>query len=433
MATWRNWAGEQRCAPHAIERPAGEHELVEVVASAADRGLRLRAAGAGHSFTDIACTDGVMVSLERMRSLIDADRESGLVRVQAGISIRELGPALARVGLALENQGDVDPQTIAGAISTATHGTGVRFANISSQVRSLRLVTGEGPIEIDAEDGLDLRAARVGLGALGIVSEVTLQCVPAFTIRRIDEPRPLEQVLASLDALVEENDHFEFFALPHTDKALTLTSRRTDLPPSPRSALAAWVEDRLLYNHAFGAICRLGRARPQLIPRLNRMIAATMGRSEHQDVSYRVYAHDRDVRFTEMEYAIPRATAAVAVERVLDLVRRRELAVGFPIEVRFAAADDALLSTAAGRETAYIAVHVYRGMEFESYFRGVEAIMSEYSGRPHWGKRHYQSAATLWPLYPEWESFQDVRRRLDPGGLFGNEYTDRVLGEVAAR
>jgi FAD-linked oxidoreductase len=433
MATWRNWAGEQRCAPHSIERPAGEEELTEVVASAAASGLRVKAVGSGHSFTDIACTDGVMVGLDRMNRVLDADGTSGLVRLQAGATLRELGPRLGADGLALENQGDVDPQTISGAISTATHGTGAGFKNISSQVRALRIVTPDGPLAVDADSDPDaFLAARVSLGSLGVISEVTLQCVPSFTIHRVDEPRPLAEVLAGLEELVDSSDHFEFFTFPYTDRALTLTSRRTDEPPRPAGRIGSWVEDKLIYNHVFGAMNRLGRIRPRTIPAFNRFVARMMSRSEHLDLSYRVYAHERDVRFTEMEYAIPRAAVSVAVERIMDLVSRRDLSVGFPLEVRFAAPDDAFLSTAQGRETGYIAVHVFRGMEFESYFRGVEAIMNEYGGRPHWGKRHYQTAATLRPLYPGWDRFQEVRRRLDPEGVFSNEYTDRVLGHVSA-
>lgn len=431
VAGWRNWAGDQRCAPHSIERPGSEPELEEVVGNAVASGLRVRAAGSGHSFTDIACTDGVMVGLGRMTKVIDVDRASGLVRVEAGISLRELGPRLAEVGLALENQGDVDPQTIAGAVSTGTHGTGARFGNISSQLRGMRLVTADRIIALDATSDPDaFRAARVGLGSLGVISELTVQCVPAFTIHRVDEPRPLDSVLGDLDAHVERNDHFEFFVFPYTDRALTLTSERTDKPPRPRRAASTWVEDRLLYNHVFGALCRLGRAAPGRVARNNRLVARLMSRSEQLDSSYRVYANKRDVRFTEMEYAIPRAAAATVVERVMDLVARRELPVSFPLEVRFAAPDDALLSTASGRDTAYVAVHVFERMEFESYFRGVEAVMAEYGGRPHWGKRHYRTAGELRRLYPEWDRFQEARRRLDPTGAFSNEYTDRVLGPV---
>jgi L-gulonolactone oxidase len=418
---WSNWARDQRCAPERIERPADEAELVRAVAGAA----RVKVAGAGHSFTDIACTDGVMVDLSRMNRVLDVEGDE--VTVQAGITIRELGPALAARGLALENQGDVDPQTLAGAICTATHGTGARFANISAQVVRLRLVTGGGAV-IDLREGEDLLAGRVSVGALGAIASVTVRCVPAFRIHRIDEPRPLDEVLARFDEQVDANDHFELFVFPYTRTALTLTSQRTDRAPRPPGALQSFVRDVVLENAALELACRAGRALPGGIPTINRLVTRLMSRAEQLDASHRVYANRRSVRFTEMEYAIPRERVPEALERVLDLVERRRLPIGFPIEVRLAAPDDALLSTAHGRPTGYIAVHQFRGMEFESYFRAVEAIMDEYGGRPHWGKRHYQTAATLRPRYPGWDRFQAVRERLDPERKFENDYLRRVLG-----
>jgi FAD-linked oxidoreductase len=418
---WKNWARDQRCAPERIERPASEEELARVVAGAD----HVKVAGAGHSFTDIACTDGVMVDLSGMTRVLAV--EGSEVTVEAGIRLRELGPALAERGLALENQGDVDAQTIAGAISTATHGTGGRFANISAQVTGVRLVTASGEV-VELREGDELLAARVSLGALGAISAVTLRCVPAFTIQRIDEPRPLGDELARLDERVDSNDHFELFVFPFTRTALTLTSQRTDREPRPPGRARVLLRDVLLENAALEAACRAGRRFPAAIPRINRALVRAMSPAEHLDRSHRVYANRRSVRFTEMEYAIPREKTAEALERVLALIERRRVRVGFPIEVRVVAPDDALLSTAQGRATGYIAVHQYRGMEFESYFRGVETIMDEYGGRPHWGKRHYQSAATLRPRYPGWDRFLAVRDRLDPERKFDNDYLRRVLG-----
>jgi L-gulono-1,4-lactone dehydrogenase len=407
--------------PERIERPAGEDELAAVVAAA----RRVKVAGAGHSFTDIACTDGVMVDLGRMNRVLAVD---GLdVTVEAGISIRELGPALAERGLALENQGDVDPQTVAGAISTATHGTGGRFGNLSSRVMGMRVVTASGAV-VELREGDDLLAGRVSLGALGAISSVTLRCVPAFTIHRRDEPQPLDEVLARFDEHVDGNDHFELFVFPYTRTALTLTSERTSREPSPPGPVKAFVRDVLLENAALELACRTGRLAPRTIPAINRAVVALMSPAEHLDASHRVYANRRTVRFTEMEYAIPRERVPEALRRVLALIERRRLPIGFPIEVRAVAPDEALLSTAHGRPTGYIAVHQYRGMEFESYFRAVEAIMEAYEGRPHWGKRHYQSAATLRSRYPGWDRFLAVRDRLDPGRKFENEYLRRVLG-----
>jgi FAD-linked oxidoreductase len=420
---WTNWARDQHCAPERVERPRSEEELVQVVAGA----RRVKVAGSGHSFTDIACTDGVMVDLSGMNRVLDVDGDD--VTVEAGITLHDLGEQLAARGLAMENQGDVDPQTLAGAIATATHGTGGRFRNLSSQVVGVRLVTGGAEL-LDIREGDELRAARVSLGALGAVSAVTLRCVPGFTIERIDEPRPLDEVLPRLDELVDAHDHWEAFTLPYTRTALTLSSMRTHREPCPPPRTRAFLRDVLIENAALDAACRLGRRFPSTIPPVNRRFAALMTGAEHLDASHRVYANTRLVRFTEMEYGIPRENAAEALERVLALIERRRLQVGFPIELRVVAPDDALLSTAYGRPTAYIAVHQYHGMEFETYFRAVEAIMEDYGGRPHWGKRHYQSAATLAPRYPEWERFQGVRRRLDPEGRFENDYTRRVLGTV---
>ena len=428
---WRNWAGDQRCAPAVVDDPRSEAEVVECVGRARDTGRRVRVAGSGHSFSDIACTDGHMLRLGRMDRVLDADTATGLVRVQPGITLGRLGEELATRRLALENQGDIDVQQLAGAVSTATHGTGAGFPNLSAQVTALRLVTGDGSV-VKLSEGADPEgylAARVGVGALGVISELTLRCVPIFTLDRTDAPRPLGETLAALDDLVDGNHHFELFAFPYTGTAITRTSGRSDRPPEPDSR-ATWLRETVLENRVLDLACRAGRAAPALVPAINRGLMRLAGPAVKVDRSHRVYATRRDVRFTEMEYALPRAAAGVCVERVLDLIERRGLPVGFPIELRFVAPDDAFLSPAHARETAYVAVHMYRRMEFEGFFRGVEAIARDYGGRPHWGKRHYRSADALRELYPEWDRFQEQRARLDPTGLFGNDYTDRVLGPV---
>jgi L-gulono-1,4-lactone dehydrogenase len=419
---WTNWAEQQRCAPERIERPGSEDELAAAVAGA----RRVRVAGSGHSFTDIACTDGVMLDLSRMRRVLGVDGE--LVTVEAGITLGELGMQLAARGLAMENLGDIDRQTLAGAISTATHGTGARFRNLSSQVAGVRLVTGDGSLSELREGSDELLAARVGLGALGAISAVTLRCVPLFTVRRVDEPRPLEATLDRFDELADAYDHFELFVFPYTDVALVRLSERGDFATEPVNRRRRFLEETVIENAVLGTGVRAGRRVNRLIPAVNRGFARVVGRRRRVDYGHRVYATRRLVRFTEMEYAIPREHATEATRRVLELVRRRRLPIGFPIELRVVAGDDAFLSTAHGRDTAYVAVHQYVGMEFETYFRAVERIMEDYDGRPHWGKRHYQSAATLRDRYPDWDRFQTVRARLDPAGRFRNEYTGSVLG-----
>jgi FAD-linked oxidoreductase len=427
--TWRNWSGEQHCAPERIERPASEEAVADAVRRAPGR---VRVSASGHSFTDIACTDETMMRLDALDGVVSVDGE--LVEVEAGITLHRLGKELADRGLAMENQGDIDRQQLAGAISTATHGTGSSFPNLSAQVVALRVVTADGEVRsLSADsDPEAFRAARVGLGALGVITRVTLRCVPLFTIRRLDLPRGLDEVLGSLDELVESNDHFEFYGFPYTGRVMTRESERLDpAAAEPTEPWKRWVGDVVAENAIPSAIFRLGRASPAIIPALNRRIVPLMQPSKVVDHAYRVYASRRTIPFTEMEYGIPRAAAAEAVRRVVDLVERRRLPVSMPYEVRFTKGDDAYLSTAAGRDTCYIAVHQYRGMDFDSYFRGVERIMDDYDGRPHWGKRHFQTAATLAPRYPDWDAFQSVRRRLDPEGVFSNDYVDRVLGPAA--
>jgi FAD-linked oxidoreductase len=431
---WRNWTGDERCAPAAVARPGSVEEIREAIERAGREGRRVRVTGSGHSFSDIACSDGLMLKLDRLTGVLDVDRASGLVRVQAGITIRELNRRLDAHGLALENLGDVDAQTIAGAISTATHGTGARLRNLSAQVDALTLVLADGAtLECSHERDPEIfRAARVGLGALGVIAEVTLRCVPAFTLHGVDAPAPLEETLERFAELALGNDHFELYVFPHSSTALTRANNRTDRPPRPRGRVSAYANDVLLTNHVFDLFCRAGRRVPSRIPQLNRLATRLVGHSERVGRSADIFTSQRLVRFTEMEYALPRARTPEAVRRVLDVVEQRGFAVPFPIEVRAVAPDDALLSTAGGRDSGFVAVHMYTGMAWQPYFRAVEAIMDELDGRPHWGKRHFQSADTLRPRYPDWDRFQAVRAKLDPEGRFANAWTDRVLGPAIA-
>ncbi len=427
---WVNWAGDQVCRPAEIVRPASRDELVETIAAAAAAGRRVSVAGSGHSFTETAMTSGTMVRIEALRGVQDADPASGLVRVGAGTVLADLNEELARLGLAMENLGDIDRQTIAGAISTGTHGTGARLRNISAQVEGLELVLAGGEVrQLSAATHPQLlRAARVGIGALGAISAVTLRCVPAFTLERVDAPRPREQVLDSFQASADANDHFELFTFPYADSALVLERNRSGEPPRPRGRVGAYLNDVVLENWALEGLSAAGRRFPAAIPSLSRLAARVASGGRTVDRSDRVFANDRRVRFTEMEYGVPREHGPEAARRVIEWVRSNRYPVFFPIEMRVATGDDALLSPSHRRDTAYIAVHQYRGMEWRPYFEAVEEIMDSYGGRPHWGKRHFQTAATLAPRYPAWAEFQAARDELDPGRTFTNEYAERVLG-----
>ena len=428
--SWCNWTGDQRCAPAEFARPRDREELAAAVVAAAEAGRKVSIAGSGHSFTEAALTDGTMIDAGALSGAIEADRDSGLVKVGGGTVLAALNEELHMLGLAMENLGDIDRQTVAGAIATGTHGTGAKLRNISAQVEAIELVTADGTVrELDSSRPDLLRAARVGVGALGAVTAVTLRCVPAFVLERIDSPQPREEVLDGFDERAAANDHFELFTFPYADSALVLERNRVEGGPRPRGRAAAYLNDIVLENWALEALSAAGRLVPRSIPALSRLAAALASGGKTVDRSDRVFASERRVRFTEMEYAVPRRHGPEAARRVIEWVRANRYPVFFPIEMRVSAGDDALLSPSHERDTAYVAVHQYRGMQWRPYFEAVEAIMREYGGRPHWGKRHFQTAETLAPLYPRWAEFQAARDELDPKRVFTNEYAARVLGE----
>ena len=433
MATWTNWAATAT-AQVDVQTPESVEQVQKAVLRAAESGTRIKPIGAGHSFTAIGVTDGVQLRPERLSGLVSVDRESGLVTARAGTRLHDLNDALWQHGLSMSNLGDIDVQTIAGAISTGTHGTGIGLGGIATQVRALELVTADGQLRtIDAGDPELLHAASVGLGALGVITTVTLQCEPAFALTAHEAPMRLGAVLERLDGpdgLVESNDHFEFYWFPHTRGTLTKQNNRVSVADGlkPLSRLRHYVDDELLSNTAFDAINKLTTRRPALIPRANSLASRLLSERSYTDRSYRVFASPRRVRFREMEYAVPREAVPHVLGEIAAYLALSGEQIGFPVEVRFAAADDLWLSTAHGRESGYIAVHQYIRRDHEKYFAAVEAIARSVDGRPHWGKLHGRTAATLRGTYPRFGEFVALRDSLDPRRIFSNPYLDRVLG-----
>lgn len=430
-STWVNWAGEQRCSPAVVAAPRDVEELAEIVTASAAAGRTVRVAGSGHSFTDAVLTDGTLIDLGGLDRVLDVDTATGRVRVEAGLTLHTASPLLHSHGLAFPNLGDIDTQTIAGATATGTHGTGAKLRNISAALHSVQILRADGTtVELDEETDPDgWRAARVSIGALGIVTAVTLQLEPSFVLDLVERPVPIADVLANLDEFADGSDHFEFFAFAHADVAMTKSSNRSVEPEQPRGKAGAWLNDVLLSNHLYDTMCKLGRRVPSTVPAIHRLATKAGSNNRKIDRSYRVFATPRLVKFNEMEYAIPREHARAAIGEILDVTKR--FGTPMPIEVRWVAPDDALLSPAGGRETCYIAVHQYEGMVWEPYFRACEAVFDRYQGRPHWGKRHFQTAETLRTRYPEWDRFAEVRRRFDPTGVFANDYVNRVLGPLS--
>jgi len=461
---WRNWAGTATGRPARWCRPRSAEGIAAAVKEAAGAGLTLRALGSGHSFTPVAATDGVALDLSLWTGIVAADTPAGLVTVRSGTTLRALNAALDGLGLALANLGDIDAQTLAGALCTGTHGTGARLGGLATQVEALELVLADGSL-VSCSGSVRpelFAAARIGLGALGVISTVTLRCVPSFTLAADERPLPIEQVLEQFDSLAADNDHFEFYWFPYGRQALVKRNNRLSpgdrdpkapgSPGSPAGPVAApmpgWRRGRpagpvvaampgwrrfwefeVMENAAFGTLCRLGRARPPLIPVLNRFSSAALSSRSYADVSHRVFVTPRRVRFVESEYAVPRESLLHVLGELRRQVPRLADPVMFPVEVRVAAADDIWLSTAYGRDTAYVAIHQYTGLPYRSYFDLFESIVADVAGRPHWGKVHTLGTERLRALYPRYDEFRRMRAEVDPEARFGNAYLTQVLGD----
>ncbi|MFD2763702.1 D-arabinono-1,4-lactone oxidase [Micromonospora eburnea] len=429
-AAWSNWAGNQHSTAALVTHPRTVAEVVDAVGAAAGAGRTIRAVGSGHSFTGAALTDGHRLDLSDLDTGVTVDAARRLVTVPAGMTLHALNELLATHGLALPNLGDIDAQTVAGALSTGTHGTGARLGCLSTFVTALTLVTGTGEVlHCSAEAHRDVfAAARVGLGAVGVLVEVTLRCVDAFVLRAHERPAALDAVLADLPSLVGEHDHVEFYWFPYTTRVQVKTNDRVDADDRPLPRWRGWLDDEFLANSVFAGACRLGRAVPALAPGISAVSARALTERTYTGRSDLVFCTPRRVRFVEMEYALPRAVLPAALDALRRIVDGLPFKVLFPVEVRFTAADDIWLSHGYGRDSVYLAIHQYVGMPFEPYFRAFEEVATELGGRPHWGKLHYRDAASLATAYPKFADFLTVRDRLDPDRLFTNPYLARVLG-----
>lgn len=439
VAPWTNWAGNVLATPARRAAPTTVAEVVETVRSAAESGMRVKCVGAGHSFTAAAATDGVLMSLDDLtgiESIVPTRGADGRiagadVTVWAGTRLHALGPLLWELGLAQPNLGDFAEQSLAGAISTGTHGTGCGAPGLPATVVGLQLVTADGTV-LSCSVGSHpevFEAARLGIGALGIITKVTIRCVPAFALQAVEGPWTLTAALADLEGFARSADHAEFYWFPHTD-AINV-KRNTRLPGDtelrPVGRLHEIVNDEFLSNEAFDALCRAATRRPALTPRLNRFSSRALSARTFTDRSYRVFASPRRVRFREMEYAVPIAAASQVLRDLRNTIDRSAIVTPFPMEVRFAAADDVWMSTAYGREVCYIAVHQYHRMDHTELFRHAEEIFLAADGRPHWGKMHTRTAADLASTIERFDDFVAVRDELDPERVFGNAYTERVL------
>ncbi len=426
---WRNWSGYVSSPEASVSTPASHEALAAVLRDAARRGVTVRAAGAGHSFSPLVQTDGVILSLDALQGVIEIDRERRVARAHAGTRLWALGPALAEQGLAMENLGDINVQSIAGATSTGTHGTGIRLGNLATQIDSLVFLRADGSTcraSADSDPAL-FAGGRIGLGALGVLTEIGLRLVPSFRLRLERGTMRLDDCLLQAPTLIERHRSFEFYWFPHTDTVLT---KAWDLSDEPAEAThrASRAAESFLENTVFGALCGLGRHLPALCPALSRLCASTVSAGQRVDASHAMLSTVRRVRFNEMEWSVPAERGADALREIRAFIARREFPLMFPIEYRWVRGDDIWLSPDYGRDSVRISVHQYRGMPYEAYFAGVQAICRNHGGRPHWGKVHGLGAAELAGCYPRWDDFLALRERMDPRGRFLTPYLRGLFG-----
>lgn len=426
---WSNWSGAVSCQPAVIAKPASVDEIRAELKAARDVGRNLRVAGSGHSFTPLCATDGTLLSLENYSGVTDVNAETRRVRVRAGTSLKILGASLAEHGLAMENLGDIDVQAVAGALATGTHGTGVEFGSLATQITGLRLLLADGS-ELWCSSATEpeiFHAARVHLGALGVVTEIELACVPAYRLEYQSLRGRLTSVLENLDELKRDNRNFECYWFPYSDSVQLKLLNTTDAPASGNQVWRRAM-DMLVENGAFWAMSALTRAVPRMAPAICRLEGYSIPAHKGVQASHEIYATSRLVRFNETEYSIPAEHFVDAITAIRDTMERERFATNFPLELRFVAADDIPLSPAHGRASAYIAAHMYKGMPHEKYFDALTEIFDHYGGRPHWGKMHNKGAEDFAKLYPQWDEFLQIRQTLDPGGLFLNPHLRDVFG-----
>ena len=428
-----NWGRTHSCRPAERATPRNERELIELVRRARKKRLALKVVGAAHSWSDIALTDGLLVSLDRLDRLLAIDRERNEVVVEAGIRLKDLNRALEAEGLALPILGSISEQSIAGVISTGTHGSSLEWGNLSTLVTGMRLVTAEGDV-LELYDGDErLCAARVGLGALGVITQLTLKVMPAFNLCEVAEPLPWNDALGHFDDIVRSAEYVKLWWVPHTDVVQVFRYHRTHEPPNPDKR-REWIESNILSGLLFPGMLWLGKVRPERIRGINQGFADRLFvESRVVDTSVRSFNVPMPPvhRETEAAFAVGRAPAAL--RKLRELIDDEDLRVNFITEVRVVKGDSSWMSPAYGRDTCQLGAYTGENPTADRYITRFEQIMQEFDARPHWGKETSITADAVLRLWPRARDFRDLACSMDPGGVFRNPFLDRVLGPGPSR
>ncbi len=424
----KNWSGLEKWNPTEVLFPESEQAIQQIVKTALDKKQKIRTIGSGHSFTKLCVTNDILISLDKYQGLVHVDKSTNLATVKGGTKLKKLGEILHAEGLAMENLGDIDAQSIAGTISTGTHGTGADFGTISTQVRMIRFINGLGEIvECSAEENVALfKAAQVSLGALGIITQITLQCLPSYKLKMVYEKSSLTEVLKMYKSINQATRNFELYWLPYTDTVLTKKANITN-EEVDKIGIGSFFQEYILENLGFKILCEVAHFFPSKNRWVSEISAKTLSKVVKRAYSHHIYATVRAVRFNEMEYNIPIEAYEEVMKEIKQSFEKNEFQVHFPIENRFVKADDIYLSPAFGRDSAYIACHVYSKKKHEAYFQKMEDIFKAHEGRPHWGKLHTRNVNELLELYPKMPDFLKYRSEQDPEQIFMSPYLKSLL------
>lgn len=426
---WINWSESFISKPEMILYPKNEQDINNIINYCQKNDKKIRVIGAGHSFTPLAVTNSILLSLEHFSGIDKIDYENKRVSVWAGTTLLELGKLLYEHDLSMENLGDINVQTIAGAISTGTHGSGINFGNLSTQVTELTVITASGDYLTisDTENSHLFNAARLSLGLLGIIIKVKIKVISAHQLISVSKRSTINKSFPILKELTETNRHFEFFWFPHTEtiQIKTLNPVLSNFKNNIKGP--STFNDLVIENGALGLVSKLSRMQPKLSKCVSKMIAIGVPTGRTIGNSFEMYATPRLVKFNEMEYSIPAEHMASAIRDINYVIQKYKFDVHFPIECRYVKGDDLWLSPSYERDSAYIAIHMYKGMEYKHFFAKLEEVFRHYQGRPHWGKEHTLTSVDLQNLFPKYNDFLQIRKQLDPNNLFLNHYLAEVF------
>lgn len=424
-----NWAGNVKWTPQEVLLPKTEDEIAAIIKKATSSGKSIRTVGSHHSFTPLLATNSVSLSLDDMQGLISKEPNNRAI-AWAGTKLKRLSELLAENGLAQENMGDINVQSLAGAISTGTHGTGITLGSVGTQVEEITFVNGLGElITLNEENNYhEFKCAQLSLGSLGVITRMKVRCKEAYNLELDIRKEKLSDVLANLDAIVNENRHFEFYSIPNSQWSQTKRSNIVSQEAGTTSKFSAFINDIVLENWALQLLCSINKTIPSSSKTISNLIGSFISNEKKIQQSHKVFSTVRNVKFTEMEYNIPYESYQDVVKELLKLIDKNNYRISFPQEHRFVQADDIYLSPAHNRKSAYIASHVYKGMDNKRYFKDLEDLFVDFGGRPHWGKMHTRDAAFFRKAYPKFDDFLQVRAKHDPNGVFLNDHLKKVFG-----